>query len=212
MSDQLINPTHEIPGRSVGKLAGLPRGILDFTVVVVAFVVGGALSGLLWKTLWHTPQGVAFEKKWYLQPEGLPHQFTATGIYVVVAVSAGILLAGVMALVVERNELVTLAGALSGSFLAAWLMYVVGHHLGPEDPRILAQGASDYAPLPSDLRIAGHGPTFTIDSVHLHLPASPFLAFPLGAVVGLALIYFLFGRRGSNAPRPQASDFYGTGR
>jgi len=212
MSDQLNMPTHEMPGRSLGTFAGLPRGILDFTVVVVAFVVAGGLSGLLWKTLWHAPQGVAFEKKWYVQPEGLPHEFTATGIYVIVAVSAGLLVAVVMALLVERNELVTLAGVLAGSGLAAWSMYAVGHRLGPDNPRILAQGAVDYAPLPSDLRIAGHGPTLSIDSLHLHFPGAPFLAFPLGAVVGLALIYFLLSRRGSNAMSQQASDFYSPGR
>ena len=200
MSDELIAPADEGTGVRWRRFLPSGRTGLDFLVVVVALAAAGAFCGLVWESLWHPPQGVAFEKAWYLQPEGLPLDFSATGLYVLVAVAAGLLVSIAVALVIERDELVTLVAVLLGSGLAAWLMYAVGHRLGPPDPRVLAMAAADYDPLPSDLRIDAHGPTMSIGALHLTLPTSPFLAFPLGAVMGLALVYFVFGRRGSNAP------------
>lgn len=211
MSDQLTAPTHEVKTSLVSRLSPTRRSVLDFLVVVVAFAAAGSFCGLVWESLWPSPEGIVFEHKWYLQPDSLPLDFSATGLYVVVAVAAGLVLAAVIGLVVERDELVTTVAVLVGSALAGWLMYAVGHRLGPADPRALALKAADYDPLPSDLRIDAHGPTLSFpwirdvnplhfQNVHLTLPTAPFLAFPLGAVVGLALIYFVFGHRGSNAP------------
>ena len=166
------------------------RSLLDVVVVVVAFAAAGTICGLIWKSSWHAQPGVAFEHKWYLEPEGMPDDFSGTGIYVIVALIGGLVVATVLALVIEHDEIVTLGGVVVGSVLAAWLMYAVGHRLGPPDPRVLAASAQDYDPLPSDLRV--HGP-------------ASFMAFPLGAAIGLGLVYFLFGRRGTNAPtRPAA--------
>jgi hypothetical protein len=200
MSDQLTAPTHEVKTSLVSRLSPTRRAVLDFIVVVVAFAAAGSFCGLVWESLWPSPEGIVFEHQWYLQPDSLPLDFSATGLYVVVAVAAGLVLAAVIGLVVERDELVTTVAVLVGSALAAWLMYAVGHRLGPADPRPLALKAADYDPLPSDLRIEAHGATMAIGSLHVTLPTAPFLAFPLGAVVGLALIYFVFGHRGSNAP------------
>jgi hypothetical protein len=200
MSDELIAPADVATGIRWRRFLPSRRTGLDFVVVVVALAAAGAFCGLVWESLWHAPQGLAFEKVWYLEPEGMPLDFSATGLYVLVAAIAGLLVSVVVALVMERDELVTLVGVLVGSAMAAWLMYAVGHRLGPPDPRVLAMSAADYDPLPSDLRIEAHGPTMSIGALHLTLPTAPFLAFPLGAVLGLALVYFVFGRRGSNAP------------
>ena len=199
MSLELTEQT-SAPSAPVAR-ARLRSAVRDLAVVVVAFLVAGALSGVLWKSLWHAPPGVAYHHRWYLQTEGLPRDFSGTGLFVVVSLAVGLVVAAVLALVVERDELVTGAGVLVGSALASWTMYVVGHRLGPPDPHALAAHAQDLDPIPSDLVIAGHGWTVHALGVHWHLlPASPFLAFPLGAVIGLSLVYFVFTRRGSNAP------------
>jgi len=184
------------------RVAQLRRHVFDTGIVLVAFAAAGALCGLIWKSLWHPPPGVAYNHLWYLRAEGLPDDFSATGLYVVVAVVGGLLVAGAVALVVERDEVVTTVAVVVGSVVAAWLMYVVGHRLGPPDPHVLAQTAENLDPIPSDLTVAGHGPTISISWLRIHwrLPGSPFLAFPLGSVIGLAVVYFGFGQRGSNAP------------
>jgi hypothetical protein len=173
------------------------RAVRDVVVVLVAFAVAGAVCGLLWESLWDAPPGVAYKHEWYLKPEGLPDDFSGTGLYVLVALVGGLVVAAVVALALGRNELITMVAVLVGAALAAWVMYVVGHRLGPPDPRKLAETADDLAPLPSDLRVHGK---------------AAFLAFPVGAVAGLALVYFLFTRRSAPSPDHPLPEMSATGR
>lgn len=182
----------------------LKRRTLDAILIVVAFTAAGALAGLVWKGLWHAPAGVAFEQQWYLQPESYADEFSGTGTYVLIAGAVGLLTALVVAFVHERDEVTTVVAVLVGSALAAWVMYLVGHRLGPDDPRILAQAAADYASLPADLRV--HGGEHAIPGLegvpgwHGRIPGPPFLAWPIGAMAGLALVYFFFVGRGTHGP------------
>lgn len=173
--------------------------LLDALVVVVAFAVTGAFGGLVWRSLWHAPSGVVLKHQWYLRPEQLGDDFSATGLFVLVSLGASLLTATVVALVVERNELVTLAAALAGAALASWVMYAVGHRLGPADPQVLAAGAKNWTPLPADLRVAGGSHSVG----WVPLPSAPFLAFPFGTAVSLLVVYLGFSWRGSHAPAPR---------
>jgi hypothetical protein len=183
------------------------RAVLDAVVVVVAFVAAGAICGLIWESLWQAPAGVALKHEWFLRRPG--EDFSGTGIYVLVALAAGLAVSVVVALTVERDELVTLVAALVGSALAAWVMYAVGHRLGPADPRMLAQTAKNWDPLPADLRVEGghHAISWLADQswlpswlqVRIRIPSAPFLAFPFGTAFGLIGVYFGFSRRGTHA-------------
>jgi hypothetical protein len=100
-----------------------------------------------------------------------------------VASVAGLLTGALCALFLDRSELVTLVAVLVGAVLAGWIMIQVGHLLGPPDPRQLAETAPDRTRLPSDLRIVGKiWPPRSIRD------ASPYIAFPAGATLGLAVV------------------------
>jgi hypothetical protein len=59
-------------------------------------------------------------------------------------------------------------------------MVQVGHVLGPSDPRSLAESAANGTRLPSDLRIVG---------------TSPYVAYPAGATLGLAVVLLGIAKR-----------------
>lgn len=165
MSEQL---THEPDTRP-----GWVPAIRQAAIAVVAFAVAGAVAGVVWEWLWTPPVGVVVDHKWLMGLAGLRAEFSATGVYVVVASVAGLLTAVLCALFLDRAELVTLVAVVVGAVLAGWVMVQVGQALGPADPRELAETARDGTRLPSDLRIVGK---------------SPYVAFPAGATLGLAVV------------------------
>jgi hypothetical protein len=142
-------------------------------IVVVAFAVSGVLAAVVWEWLWTPPVGMVVDHKWLLGLAGLRAEFSGTGLYVVVAAVAGLLMGALCGLFLDRAELVTLTAVVVGAVLAGWVMVQVGHVLGPSDPRSLAESASNGTRLPSDLRIVG---------------TSPYVAYPAGATLGLAVV------------------------
>ncbi len=145
---------------------------------VLLFGVVGAGCGWLWWSLWApAPEGVVARGQWFALPGGRGDaaEFAGTGWYVVVAVVAGLVLGLVVGLVLDHSELVALVALVAGSALGAWVMYRVGLHLSPPDPAVAARAADDGALLPGHLQVAGR---------------SPFLALPIGALLGLAVAFF----------------------
>ena len=175
-----------VPGRRavVGRVA----------VVLATFAVVGALAGVVWEWLWTPPLGIVYRGQWILEPAGPDYAFSGTGWYVVVALVAGLLTALVLGWVLVSGELTTLVAAVVGSVLAGWLMFTVGHTLGPPDPRPRAAAMDDLERLPSDLRVA----VKDADPEHAaySMTSSAFLSFPVGTGLGLALVWFTTrGRR-----------------
>ena len=157
--------------------------------VVAAFALSGAVSGVLWEWLWEPPTGLVVSGRWVLEPAGPDLAFSATGWYVVIAVTVGVVLSAAIGWVFPGRELVTLVAVVVGAFVAGWLMFRVGHALGPPDPRVLAAGEADLVRLPADLRVAGAGTRPSL----LRPESSAFAAFPAGATLGLMAV-FLMGR------------------
>lgn len=153
-------------------------------LVVVGFVACGALAGVIWNAWWEPPSGVAYQGTWLLDPAGPDVALSGTALYVALAFPVGLLL-GVLVSAVPRHEVPTLVGVVVGSALAAWVMYSIGHLLGPPDPRVLAAGEADFTTIPSDLVVA------TADDTRNPLRSPALLAWPLGAVTGLAVSYLL---------------------
>jgi hypothetical protein len=169
-------------------------------VVLATFAVVGAIAGVVWEWVWTPPVGIVYRGEWILEPSGPDYDFSGTGWYVVIALVAGLLTAAVLGWVLVSGEVVTLVAAAVGSVLAGWLMFTVGHSLGPPDPRPLAAAMDDLEQLPSDLRVAGGDPDeaseYDPDEASYSLSGSAFLAFPLGTVVGLSVVWFTTaGRR-----------------
>ena len=143
-------------------------------VVLVTFAAAGALAGVLWHWVWTPPTGVAVGGEFLLDQAGVREAFTGTAWYALIAIGTGLLLGVVLALALQRWEVVTLVLVLLGSALAAFLMYAVGTALGPPDPAPVAAAADDLTPIPDDLSVSG---------------VSPFLALPGGALVGLTVVF-----------------------
>lgn len=169
----------------------LSPAALRVVVVLVVFLVLGAVCGWIWHGLWEAPTGVVFEDQWYLNPSGPDVGFSGTATYVLVAAVAG-LFAGLGLALLRGHETLTLVTVVVGSVLAGLLMYGVGHALGPADPRPLAQGREDFAKLPSDLHLAAP------DESRRPLRSTAMAAFPSGALSGLVAVY-LVGRRRQGA-------------
>ncbi len=189
MSDRMTEPapvtTPESPGRRRWVAPAVQGGI-----ILALFAAAGLFGGWVWWKLWSpAPDGAVFEKQWYPQAtEGLMAEFAGTGWYVVVAIVAGLLLGLVAGLVLDRDEIVTLVAVVVGSALAAWLMLRIGLHFSPPDPQSIAKTAKDGTELPGWLELAGavNLPGHALDDD----VRSPMLAFPIGALAGLAIALF----------------------
>ncbi|PUA80541.1 hypothetical protein C7S10_12290 [Nocardioides currus] len=160
--------------------------------IVAVFAAVGAVAGVVWEWLWDAPVGVAYQDQWFLEPAGPDYAFSGTGWYVVVALVAGALTAFALGWWWPRHEVASLAAIVVGSVLAGWVMFRVGHSLGPQDPRVLAAGKADFTAIPSDLTLAGvdgEPRLFRLDSAAM-------AAFPIGAMIASVYVFAVAtGRR-----------------
>lgn len=142
----------------------------------VAILTGvGAVAGVVWEWLWTPTVGVVVDHEWMaVDEQGLRGVFSGTGWYVVVGSVAGLLAGALVAMVLDRQPLLTLVAVVVGSVLGAWLMVQVGTSLGPPDPDRVARTAQDGTRLPTALEVTG---------------ASPWIAMPGGALLGLVLVF-----------------------
>jgi len=162
--------------------------VLQVLLVLATYAVVGLAAGWLWYTLWEPPTGVVVRHQWYPNGAGLRGEFSATALYVLIAVVAGAVLGSIAAVLGGRRPLLTLVAALAGAVLAGWLMLKVGERLGPTDPQVLARHAKDGTSLPGALTVTG---------------LSPLLAFPAGTVAALAFVFTIFSGKSAEPGIPE---------
>jgi len=177
MSDGLIataphEPVAAAPDHTVRRF--WVATVLQGLAVLAVFAGAGALCGLVWFRLWDVPHGVVSGHEWFTSETGLRAQFSGTGWYVVIALVTGLLLGALAAWLCDRSELVTLVAVAGGSVLAAYLMVRVGYHQSAPDPHLLALTAKDGTKLDGALRVDSWPPR---------------AAYPVGALIGLAVVY-----------------------
>jgi hypothetical protein len=153
---------------------------LQVVVILIVFAAVAVFCGWLWQHLWNPPQGVVQNQVWFTDEAGLRSDFSGTGLYVLIAVLAGLAVGFVTSFFFDRSELATLVAVVVGSVLAAWVMWRVGVHNAPGDPYELAKTAKDGTKLTGDLHVSGK---------------APFTSFPLGAVVGPAVVFLGLTKR-----------------
>ena len=166
---------------------GLVRDVL---LVLIAFAVGGAVGGGLWRWLWTPLSGTVLDGTWF--PATNSSTFSATGLYVLIGLGLGVVLGVLSGLVTDRRELVTLVLVLLGSLLAAWVMFALGRIGMPADPTRLARTAPDGTRLPGTLTVTGW---------------TPFVGWPTGALLGLFVVFIGLSRK----PADQHSSFDAAG-
>ena len=155
------------------------RVAVEVVVVLAVFAVLGAAAGYLWTRVWSLPEGVVQGGQWfYLDFPTFGRIFSATGTYVVIGALGGLVLGVVAAFACRSPELVVLAAVALGSVLAAYLAHQVGVVRSPTNPQLLALVVDDGTELPGRLTMPGH---------------SPYVAWPLGALLGLGVTYLMGG-------------------
>jgi hypothetical protein len=175
----------------------LRRSLLFAAAVVVAYLVAGAVAGVVWEWLWTPPtQVVQQHQLFYTDYGSLRQVFTGTGLYALVAAVTAALLALATGLLTRRHELLVLAAVTLGSLGAAWTMHVVGVALGPPDPAVIAKTAADGTHVSAQLVVNGK---------------SPYLVWPMVSLFVLALVFFAWpgGRarhRGDERTEPAEAD------
>ena len=148
-------------------------------LILLAYVVVGAIAGAVWEWIWTPPVHIIRNHQvYYASYASLRGVFTGTGLYALVGAVASALLAVAVCLLTRRRELVTLAGVLVGSVLAALLMRLVGGWLGPADPTSLAATAADNTEVPGSLVVTGRTAYLVWPVVSLFVLALVFFAWP----------------------------------
>lgn len=175
------------------------RGFAEALAAVVVLVALGALAGVVWWWIWTPPSGVVIEERWVLDAQGLAQDFDGTAWYVVVAALSGLVGGVAVTWPTRGRELRVLAAVLVGSVVGGWVMYQVGHALGPADPQVLAQGREDLTPLPGELRVGGAD----TDPSPFGPGSSAFVAFPSGALSAAAAVFLMTERRGTRSAAPE---------
>jgi hypothetical protein len=147
--------------------------------VLSAYVVVGALSGVVWEWLWTPPsQFVEQHQLYYVDYAALRRVFDGTGLYALVAAFASAVVALVVCVLTRRHELVTLGLVIVGSVAAALVMREVGYALGPPDPAIAAATAANGTRLHDQLRVSGLTPLLVWPMASLCMVALTFFASP----------------------------------
>jgi hypothetical protein len=149
----------------------------DVLVVLGTFVVLGVLGGVLWWVLAPTPEYTKIRGGGAMDEVDLGRQFGAVAWYVAIAVVAGLLFAIALTWWRDRDPLLLAGLLLLGSVVAAVLMALVGHALGPADPQPLLATAELGAKVPDQLHVGAR---------------AAYLAWPISVLLGCLVI--LWGR------------------
>ncbi|HET7431058.1 MAG TPA: hypothetical protein VFJ89_06090 [Nocardioides sp.] len=169
MSDDRARP------RVLGR-ASPARAVL---LTLLAYLVAGAVAGVVWEWLWTPPLHIVRDHQvYYADYESLRRVFSATGLYAVIAAVASGLVAVTTCLATRRRELLTLPAVAVGSVLAAVVMRLVGGWLGPADPMTVAATAANNTRVPGNLTISGHTAYLVWPMVSLFVLALVFFAWP----------------------------------
>lgn len=146
--------------------------------MLVTFALAGALGALVWHWWWTpAPTGFVYQKHAYFGPDD---EFRSTGTYVIVSAAIGFLLGLVLTYLLERDEVVTLVALVVGGVIAAAVMAVLGHLLGPESAAHVASGGADGDPVKADLRVQ---------------TGAAYLVFAVSALVGSLVVLLTFPKR-----------------
>lgn len=172
---------------STGRAATVTRAAVKAGVVLAVLLAAGAGAGVVWELVWQPPTGVVARHQWLRDAGNLGQDFSATGWYVVVGGVTALLVTAVLAWLLPGDELAVLVAVGLGAMLGGWVMYHVGHALGPADPEVLARDAARGTVLPSDLTLGG----LEGDPRPLTFDTSAMATFPLGALGGLAVTLLL---------------------
>jgi hypothetical protein len=159
-------------------------------VVLGTLVVLGLVCGVLWSLVASPAEFTKLSNGGAMGEDQLSRQFGVVGWYVVIGALAGLAAGLLLAWWRSRDPLLTSVLLVVGTVLAAVVMAVVGHLLGPGDPRAALRAAKVGAHVPQRLDI-GLRPVRPLGP-YLRETAAVYLSWPVGALAGA--LFALLGR------------------
>jgi hypothetical protein len=157
----------------------------------------GAAGGWLWWTWWGpAPKGRIYDtpagRHWYPDPfdPGITRDFSGTATYAVVGFALALVLGLVCAWFARRTAVAGLVALLVGAGLGALVMFVLGEALSPPDPATLITGHKVGDVLPGNLHVSGW---------------TPYLVWPLGALVGYLVVLLSFTSESQRPVQPSVA-------
>ena len=147
----------------------------DVAVVIGTFLVLGVLSGVLWWLLVPPAEFTKLSGGGSMSEVDLGRQFAADGWYVVIAGVLGVVTGLAMTWWRARDPLLTSLLLVAGSAVAAALMAVTGHLLGPGPTGVALAAAKAGAKVPERL---------DVDTVAVYL------AWPVAVLLGATIVLF----------------------
>ena len=169
--------------------------VAEVALIVVLLAALGVLGGVVWDLVVTPAEFTKLANGGALNEAELGQQFGADGWYVVIALVAGVLAGALLTWWRSRDALRTCGALLLGAAVAAAVMAVVGHLLGPGDPRPALQAARVGAHVPESLDV-GEGSSHSVWG-YLADRIVIYLCWPLGVLAGSLVV--LLSRRGDSS-------------
>ncbi|GAA3676805.1 hypothetical protein GCM10022237_40340 [Nocardioides ginsengisoli] len=175
-----------------------PRDILDGLIVPpVLAVLAGLGGGWAWWQWWGpAPSGKIYDTPagphWYPDPfdPGITRDFSGTATYAVIGFGLALVLGLVAGWLARRVAVGGLVALLVGVVAAALVMKVTGEWLSPPDPASLIAGHKVGDVLPGHLHVSGW---------------TPYLVWPLGAMVGYLVVLLSFTSESQRPAQPSVA-------
>ena len=145
----------------------------DVAVVLGVLLALGVLCGVLWWLVWDPAAYTKTADGGVMGEADLSRRFAADGLYAVIAGVAGLVAGLGLTWWRTRDPLLTSAVLLVGSVLAAAVMALTGHLLGPGDPGAALAAAKVGARVPERLGVDA----FTV-----------YLAWPVAVLAGALVV------------------------
>ena len=125
----------------------------DAVVVIGIFLVLGLAGGVLWWLLVDLAAYTKTRDGGVMSEAALRRQFSADGVYAVIAAVAGLVTGLVLTWWRSRDPLLTSLLLVIGAAIAAAVMALTGHLLGPGDPATALREAKVGAQVPLRLEV-----------------------------------------------------------
>ena len=144
-----------MPGAAGRGRHDAPAGgaVGDVALIVVVLGALGVLGGVVWELVVTPAQFTKLANGASMNEAAIGQQFGADGWYVVIALCAGVVAGTLLTWWRSDDPLRTCWALLLGAAVAAAVMAVVGHLLGPGDPRPALQAARAGAHVPESLGV-----------------------------------------------------------